>query len=45
VVNSVGLEAHSHKLVLVHAMGRNVTGVIDSAVAAGILFTLVHVPC
>ena len=37
VVNKVGLEADPHNFLLMHAMGPNVSGVIGSAVAAGIL--------
>src|SRR5210317_1808467 len=41
VANKVGLEANPHNILLMHAMGPNVAGVIGSAVAAGvmILFT------
>lgn len=41
VVNRVGLEANPHNFLLMHAMGPNVAGVLGSAVAAGILLTLV----
>ncbi len=41
VVNKVGLETNHHNFLLMHAMGPNVAGVIGSAVAAGILLTLV----
>ncbi len=41
VVNKLGLEADHHNFLLMHAMGPNVAGVIGSAVAAGILLTLV----
>lgn len=37
VVNKVGLETDPHNFLLMHAMGPNVSGVIGSAVAAGIL--------
>lgn len=37
VVNKVGLEANPQNFLLMHAMGPNVSGVIGSAVAAGIL--------
>ena len=37
VVNKVGLESDPHNYLLMHAMGPNVSGVIGSAVAAGIL--------
>ena len=40
VVNQVGLEANSQNHLLMHAMGPNVSGVIGSAVAAGILLAL-----
>ena len=41
VVNKVGQEADSRNLLLMHAMGPNVAGVIGSAVAAGVLLALV----
>ena len=41
VANKVGLENNPHNFLLMHAMGPNVAGVIGSAVAAGILLTLV----
>lgn len=37
VVNKVGLEEDHHNVLLMHAMGPNVAGVIGSAVAAGVL--------
>jgi len=37
VANRVGLEENPHNILLMHAMGPNVAGVIGSAVAAGIL--------
>ena len=37
VVNKVGLEANPHNILLMHAMGPNVAGVIGSAIAAGIM--------
>ena len=37
VVNKVGLETDPHNFLLMHAMGPNVSGVIGSAVAAGVL--------
>ena len=37
VANKVGLEANRHNILLMHAMGPNVAGVIGSAVAAGIM--------
>lgn len=40
VVNKVGLEANPHNFLLMHAMGANVSGVIGSAVAAGVLLAL-----
>jgi len=40
VVNKVGLESDSHNFLLMHAMGPNVSGVIGSAVAAGVLLAL-----
>jgi oxaloacetate decarboxylase beta subunit len=41
VVNKVGLEANPQNFLLMHAMGPNVSGVIGSAVAAGVLLALV----
>ncbi len=41
VANKVGLEANPHNYLLMHAMGPNVAGVIGSAVAAGVLLSLV----
>ncbi len=41
VANRVGLENNPHNFLLMHAMGPNVAGVIGSAVAAGILLSLV----
>ncbi len=40
VANKVGLEANPHNILLMHAMGPNVAGVIGSTVAAGILIML-----
>ncbi|MDJ0910641.1 MAG: sodium ion-translocating decarboxylase subunit beta [Woeseiaceae bacterium] len=37
VANKVGLESNPHNILLMHAMGPNVAGVIGSAVAAGIM--------
>ncbi len=37
VANKVGLEENPHNILLMHAMGPNVAGVIGSAVAAGIM--------
>ncbi len=40
VVNKVALESDRHNFLLMHAMGPNVSGVIGSAVAAGVLLRL-----
>ncbi len=40
VSNKVGLEANPQNFLLMHAMGPNVSGVIGSAVAAGVLIAL-----
>ena len=40
VANRVGLDANPQNVLLMHAMGPNVAGVIGSAVAAGILIML-----
>ena len=40
VVNQVGLEANSQNHLLMHAMGPNVSGVIGSAVSAGVLLAM-----
>ena len=40
VANKVGLEANPHNILLMHAMGPNVAGVIGSAVAAGVMIML-----
>lgn len=40
VVSRVGLEARPDNVLLMHAMGPNVAGVIGSAVAAGVFLTL-----
>jgi oxaloacetate decarboxylase beta subunit len=40
VVNQVGLEANSQNHLLMHAMGPNVSGVIGSAVVAGVLLAM-----
>jgi sodium ion-translocating decarboxylase beta subunit len=40
VSQKVGMEADPHNILLMHAMGPNVAGVIGSAVAAGVLLTL-----
>lgn len=42
VANKVGLESNPHNYLLMHAMGPNVAGVIGSAVAAGVLLSLVQ---
>ena len=41
VSNRVGLESNPHNFLLMHAMGPNVAGVIGSAVAAGVMISLV----
>ena len=41
VVNKVGQESDPRNMLLMHAMGPNVAGVIGSAVAAGVLLALV----
>ena len=41
VSNKVGLEANSQNHLLMHAMGPNVAGVIGSAVAAGVMISMV----
>ena len=41
VANKVGLEANPQNFLLMHAMGPNVAGVIGSALAAGVMITLV----
>ncbi len=40
VANKVGLESDPTNFILMHAMGPNVSGVIGSAVVAGVLYTL-----
>lgn len=40
VSNKMGLEANPHNYLLMHAMGPNVAGVIGSAVAAGVMISL-----
>jgi len=42
VANKLGLESNPHNFLLMHAMGPNVAGVIGSAVAAGVLLSVVH---
>ncbi|MFD1218069.1 MULTISPECIES: sodium ion-translocating decarboxylase subunit beta [Microbulbifer] len=41
VSNKLGLESNPHNFLLMHAMGPNVAGVIGSAVAAGVMITMV----
>ncbi|HFD86085.1 MAG TPA: sodium ion-translocating decarboxylase subunit beta [Gammaproteobacteria bacterium] len=41
VSNKMGLEANPHNHLLMHAMGPNVAGVIGSAVAAGVMISMV----
>ena len=41
VANKVGLESNPNNYLLMHAMGPNVAGVIGSAVAAGVMISLV----
>jgi oxaloacetate decarboxylase beta subunit len=41
VVQKVGQEADHHNFLLMHAMGPNVAGVIGSAIAAGVLLSIV----
>jgi oxaloacetate decarboxylase beta subunit len=41
VSNRLGLEANPQNFLLMHAMGPNVAGVIGSAVAAGVMISLV----
>jgi oxaloacetate decarboxylase beta subunit len=41
VVQKVGLKANPKNYLLMHAMGPNVAGVIGSAIAAGVLLSLV----
>ncbi len=40
VVNKVGLEANPQNHLIMHAMGAKVSGIIGSAVAAGVLLAL-----
>ncbi|NHN37398.1 sodium ion-translocating decarboxylase subunit beta [Pseudomaricurvus alcaniphilus] len=42
VSNKLGLEANPHNFLLMHAMGPNVAGVIGSAVAAGVMISMVQ---
>ncbi len=41
VSNRMGLESNPHNFLLMHAMGPNVAGVIGSAVAAGVMISIV----
>lgn len=41
VSNKIGLQSDPHNYLLMHAMGPNVAGVIGSAVAAGVMISLV----
>lgn len=41
VSNKMGLESDPHNFLLMHAMGPNVAGVIGSAVAAGVMISMV----
>ena len=41
VSNRVGLESNPENFLLMHAMGPNVAGVIGSAIAAGVMISLV----
>lgn len=41
VSNKVGLEANPQNYLLMHAMGPNVAGVIGSAIAAGVMLTMI----
>ena len=41
VSNKVGMEENPQNFLLMHAMGPNVAGVIGSAVAAGVLLSLI----
>jgi carboxybiotin decarboxylase len=41
VVNKIGKEENPHNYLLMHAMGPNVAGVIGSAIAAGVLLSIV----
>ncbi|CAA6827155.1 MAG: Oxaloacetate decarboxylase beta chain (EC [uncultured Thiotrichaceae bacterium] len=41
VSNKIGMEANPHNHLLMHAMGPNVAGVIGSAIAAGVMITMV----
>jgi oxaloacetate decarboxylase beta subunit len=41
VSNNVGQETDPHNFLLMHAMGPNVSGVIGSAIAAGVLLAVI----
>lgn len=41
VSNKIGIESNPHNFLLMHAMGPNVAGVIGSAVAAGVMISMV----
>ena len=41
VANKIGLQANPQNFLLMHAMGPNVAGVIGSAVAAGVLLSVI----
>ena len=41
VSNKIGLESNPQNFLLMHAMGPNVAGVIGSAVAAGVMISMV----
>ncbi|MBQ1537818.1 MAG: sodium ion-translocating decarboxylase subunit beta, partial [Ruminococcus sp.] len=43
VAQKVGQEENPTNYLLMHAMGPNVAGVIGSAVAAGVLLSIVHI--
>lgn len=43
VSNKMGLQADPHNFLLMHAMGPNVAGVIGSAVAAGVMISIVSI--
>ncbi len=40
VSNKMGLEANPQNFLLMHAMGPNVAGVIGSAIAAGVMLSM-----
>ena len=42
VVQKIGLEENPKNFLLMHAMGPNVAGVIGSAIAAGLLISLIQ---